>query len=1259
MQITEFIEVRRGNVAKHLEKLGLKEDILKSSSTEESKSKALRIRTRIQRAERDIATSMVEEMNLGDRVSRRLRGSDGQRPVFVLQALQSVGFPAISAVIKGASEVLERDGHIVLTANATASFEEELLHLVFGRKAVLTEVMTDELQVPCNWVMPTVELAPVSAKQLFDLIALLGGKVSGDFAMIREVMVRVLVDGGVSLNDKAARRSAFVFPGSNSVIMADPLQSAYLLICAAYAAGSRSMVGGEDTSAALRKGFRAALFSTMGGMLQPVDYCHTDGGLQLKRSSEFQSGVFGFGVFGIEALKDTNRVRTIEIVMDTFENILVKGQGEVFYNAESFGVLEGDHIHLASTDPGKLLKRIMMDLTQQCVLANGMDTSYATYRGAAGQGRMESCYWAPMLPSVFVGADGMLLRTDTPEEVIQSGKYALDLTHEFHDKCRGASAEEIKAALPAVGSPMPDVLHVPGKPVPLKVPRAYRGGTVTQVTTHESGFGNVEFFISVDRKVNDAEVKARGSVKGMFGHADVLVTQEDLTFSTMFQHDVTIQAKGNPKVILGASGAKMMGKASNRSFVSTVANALKTVLDYNEKTSFEGGYDHLITRFVEQCGKSQWITRTPTKAEFELLCEQYEVDMSKAVPFSEGLLKGMAYKFVIKSDKYLLGHKDEMMFVKLEDGRVGIAIKTMVFEYEDIIKVESSPVVTNATKVPSMLETAYSPWAMGFEHTATMISKGGMLHAKAYKELLVSMVTKQAPEGAVVISDTTESTESDKELMKLVIDKGIDELGKKDLFVVSSEGHTFVVNKRLLRTFAYGTEDSGLTRNVLELLGYAVEGNHDRVREMTRVILAQLKAIEKSPKVRKKLHQGAMAVGGKRVCWLTSKDEDINTVWINPFGEQATQLAKQFKCDVSELEGKMVFGYRAPMFLLVPLRIRFSVLVGPNCIAVHALIASVDQGDYDGDQYFLIPVTCPRAEAEMSAFDVVAYARKVAKATCAKSKLEHWQETNVWDSSKTEFAKAARILFSNLKKQMVASVKHQTVTMPTDGNRAHLAITQACLTRGLKSQRFDPILANGAMWFVFEPQLAGYSAAWAKASEILSEESPYSEKKNAFIQHAVTRLDLSVPMAEAWWDMAEGHRFYTKIDRSLASGNIDVNSPVFRTSCRPNPTPVEENAQLFALLSGAVKHLSQGKFSDLLMSLEKAIVTFNVVETRDGETVYTPILGPDGSHRTVQIRKVITALAKQGNPAAQRLEFFLTEILPLMPTKADDEETYE
>lgn len=1267
------------------------------------------------KAEDRVAAELLDGLSLPESASRlavksfkrKLKGATDRRPIiaraFAQQFMPGLDMGRLFADIERA---FKQDGKVVLPASYEGTPEIEMIRFFYGPTKVAVEVKTDAVTIEANtFGIPedTFEMKPVSKEDFINLVILLGGHYNAELneGRLRRVRIR-LEDDAVSMDGKLTRRTAVV----SSVVKAqvlDPFQAAFLIALTA------SEMSREDL------GFRNAITSTMGGLFRHRDWAMTDGLQEHKRASEFQSGIFSVGRDGLTVSKTVARIEAIQKVLAAMPDTIVKGQAEVFFRAEDLVKILGDGTAaLASTDPTKFVKRLLQDWCEQLDLTLGMDEGHVMYRGIAGKGRLVKMVCAPTGAAIMGGALGSILVTQPYDDVVDSRAFSVNPSKEISGMSLHTTREEVSDALPAVGEELePGLLKVPGMPRPVRIKKS-KAGTVVDVMISDGGSGTWFWTIVTTRENSSAEFKGRGFMKGVGTYVEkplLLPIGVEPTHANIIDSDVVISGDSDTLVYLMGDAAKILGKNNARFRVEMAVNTImndksqffgfcqsgesiirncvpehllrevngKLFVEYDELADVEGAYEKLVETYNRLYSYSGWQARKIQPIEFDKLVKGYGVDMANATAFNDPRYgAGCAIRIPVSGATFL-GHSDEIMLIAYDSGKFAVAYKQALLTVYGYIKVESIGIEDSVTVVPSMLETAYSAHMMGLEHTARMIAQGGEKYAQSYLRLAQLFTMQEAIDDqtglrrhnvleagrwlaleatgkkVIRISDQGDCVDERfvKTLTELYTEEDLDKWDQDVVIAVATQGKPmFGFDAKLLRTYASGTEEAGVLVNVRDLLASAAQGLASQVTNYANILHAQMFNLVDSEGVRKRIHSGATCVGAKRCAVITDDPEAHRKVYIRKNGKVARRLCRLFGCTMEELEGKMVLGYRAPMFLIVPMTIVFSKQVGPNLIGVVGLVASVDQGDFDGDPYYLIPVTCKLAYNELLSFDAIGYAEKIHAFANAATKPEHFIEGNLFDSSKTSYAKATIRKMTDIHTDMVKSAIHQTISLGKDGNRAHLAVVSSVLTYGLECQRFTPAMANGMMWFVFEPQLAGYASKWQSAHDMLDAGSGNNDHRREFLAYATETLELSADMANAWFDAFLGHRFYTKVSKLLGyesvyavndEGNYEVDNVV-----PLNPTEAEKSAAVINLIAGAIKHLAQGKMTLLLKAVDMLEVVYvHMVKDAEGELKKVPVLNEDGAPIRNLLIDSIEALADMGNPAAERLLFYIDNVLPI------------
>lgn len=743
-----------------------------------------------------------------------------------------------------------------------------------------------------------------------------------------------------------------------------------------------------------------------------------------------------------------------------------------------------------------------------------------------------------------------------------------------------------------------------------------------------------------------------------------------------------------------------------------------TTVEYDALEDYMGAYDKLVAEFEDACGREVLVWRRLPKVDYHTLARLYDADVAGAekrmtwtgLPFTlttteigEGF-KGHNERLHFQSFTKREGlpeddqaEEDDLFEESDRDTIYQIGQTTYGFACVNLVKVEYAPVSKSLTRVGSMLEVGYSAQATGkCPLLAQSLEMGGRKGLDSITHFL-SLATIQKAEEKFLIgkgSTSQDILEKDdiqpilltpekvalidqfEDMKKFFLDYATRELedwDEKLVFVAENiHGKTIGFDKDVLLAFAHGTDIDGALATVRTLLGYAAQGHVDGFNAMVNKLKGLLTEILKEEGVYKRnLHRGSRTICAKRTSVFARCNKDHRRLFVNPFGEAARMLAKAFGCKVRELEGKVVCGYRGPQFIFIGLVVTFDCRVGGDELGVTSRVAALDQGDFDGDLYYVIAIADEKVAAELMRFNSYLYAYRIHRR--GVNGLMPWHKGNLFDGSKNTWAKANLMLRSEIHKRGVKSIEHQTEYMPADSNRAHSLLVESTFGIGREWIGGDHLDAQALMMYVYEEQLAGYSPKWHTAATILNKPLDYKQgydrdaKLAEFKGHAMSKLGLTSQLAEVWFSRYEAQQRYTRIESMPKATTWDsLGRLVAINKVKPGMSKEERTWLAWNIIAGATKRLSQGrcclsKFSSLLSNLDHLVVkSFQDVVNEEDQVVTVPFqitvqeLDAAGNlvNRTkTEVHSVtnqIARLAKKGNLPATRLQYFIAEVLPLL-----------
>lgn len=1073
----------------------------------------------------------------------------------------------------------------------------------------------------------------VTAQDLGVMLYLLGAE--GRAGSYRLHGVRFVIDEeGVTVNSVNHVRGMVVSYGMDAVRLSVHA-SCYLAVMCALA--MVHMVEGANIQTKFR---RALLDRCVDFFTKETRNGVADGPCQA--SEEAKVGLVGLQVSlrGPIVPEKTEDVKTLYGRASAAIALLAHPQGKSFYDFNSLceteaigGVL---HAYVASTDPAKYLKRLLLSSGRQVRLAAGFDKGSVSYKGRSDLGRLARLTVGPSLLPLFAGGPGALLALRGRDPFRDSLRLRLEF--KLSGTCYGIKSEQdraaLEASLPRVGDHLEPVLDLFGAAAAVQVDPRLIGGRVVKVTkVTVDDFGNAFWAFTVEVEEEGGEAKLRGSVKGMLGYMSHNPGPETLRSRGL---SISVELKGC--VLVTADGTKAFGKG-NAAF--KVKMAVETIIDALGREQANALFAEMLPNsFDEKTGLVRFSEKLDYRGEYQRLIAYMVENFSRVVTFQRAIPEHQWVK--LKAD-YLpeaelgdgeavwtapkanaLGHVDTVRFFRNGDMFV-VSQTTAVLEVVDIVKVESSAVSQAVSTGPSMLEVATWFAAIGLKQTARMLYRGNIGGVKSVLGGLRDLVFGDTP-GDPEKPELDAWDPANAEAMSRLAETPIPEWEPGTRVRLRTRWGTHFYASREALLGAAETEAAHTLATTLAILAFYGAGETERAASLTNSLHASFCTIVDSPEFMKRLARGARAVSAKRVPIITRRRGSHRLVYLNPAGRPAEELLKQFRVDtVRDLEGKMVIGYRAPMPFGAPLTIVLADWVPMSVIGITDETSSFDEGDFDGDGYNLVAVTCPRALKELKGFDARAWKDRIYQACIGdrKALAEHWVEQNRW-SFKDWPVSALRPVEGpgGMVQLCEAALGHQVIEMPTDANRADIALALAAIPG---AGYVDPLLAAGLKMYVYETQLAGFSAAWSKAHTLKGEE---------FISYAVETLGLTPALASAWQEVSlaqEAVQAY-EVQNAIAEGR-----PISRRAGRDSEDGMTAYRFAFTLVAVAAKKLSQGE-----QTIEDGHKLLPMLKRAKIKVVHADRV------EIISVWDRVTYLVKKGIPAAKLLDVSIHRVQPLV-----------
>lgn len=1114
------------------------------------------------------------------------------------------------------------------------------------------EVLSTDTEATPNAVLggDNLSMQAVTAEDLGVAIILMGGTGSRGRYLFNGV--RVVIDHeSVTFNSiQKTRWSALAY--GKAVKIVDPLQAGFFTIMAALA-----MVPYQKGKSFQAK-FRSAVMACSG-------LCHTkpttgagDSVYEAVDAAKSNVVEFQIGLRG-PAVAPVQDIMSLYKRMDhAQEPFLVHPQGKALYALSALAEVareeDGLVAYVASTDPAKYLKRLLLGKGRQVDLVEGLVDGKVSYKGNLDRGVSLAMTLAPSLLPLFAGGPGAILALK--DRVYFGNRFPLKVEFSISGTCYGIKTEhdlaQVADTLPKVEEALSPVLQPHGCPVPIQVPSELIGAKVIRVSSPErDDFGNCFWSLRVEVTEREGQLKLRGSIKGLVTYTEILPGADTLERLGLAIH-------GNPRgdLLVTSDASKAFGKGYSGSKVILAVETL--IAAYGEPKAYEifrkilpeeafdetgrvrfsekvdnlGGYTQLMQHLMDNFRKVITVERRVPKFLYQKLRVEYV-----------GEYGGHEEQREVKLGTNVLGFEDTLTFTA-RGGVFVVSQTTAALEVTDLVKVESAPVSQSVSVKPSMLEIASFAKAIGLNHTASMLLAGGERQVNSVKRTLKNLVfNADAADPERTIRSDDFSPENAAKL-GILAETPIPEWNPEVKFAIKTPWASYALDRDTLLALA-DTDANHVLGTTQAIASFLSSGNVSQAMSLANSLYGSISTIAHSEEFYKRLNRGSMAVTAKRMAVIVPEDAH-RKVFLNPDGVVARHLAEMFGCSVNELNGRLTLGYRAPMFMGVPLVITLATWVPPHVIGVSDEVASFDEGDFDGDGYFLIPVTCRRAGRELHGFSASAWKEKIYLASIGNTKqlAEHWVETNRW-ATKPWATSARRLVLGEggLVEQCSNAMEHQIIHMPSDANRADLALALASFALPDAHAYVRPELAAGLKFYVYETQLAGYSEAWHKAHCIAQSESPTRDLE--FCNYAVKELGLTPDLARVWWECRNGHGEYLRKKAFVPSkdGFCSVDHEVLPITDAATRRRFGAN-----LIAGAMKKLAQGeqKPSDgqkLLPSIARILVNTWIKE--EGKRTRVVV---NGKPEVIDIWERILWLASRGVPAAVRLKVSLEEIQPLV-----------
>ncbi len=936
-------------------------------------------------------------------------------------------------------------------------------------------------------------------------------------------------------------------------------------------------------------------------------------------------------------------------------------------------MLDENHIAVRSSDGAKSAKRTRMASGEQQEPVNPV-LSRVSYRGTRATGSLITAFLAPCADPFLAGGPGGSL--DLSGETGVKTSYWDDALHSgtSFDIRSAEDREAFLNTLPSDGDVLGETLSVFGAP-PVKVPSDARG-VVTKVTAAPDGaYRNMRWQVHSRFKETSVFTKLRGSIKTMVSAglvAKIRLGEGSITHFDIRNSGLALSGWEGEDLFLSGDAFKGTGKGNSQfrvevavetiwHFLPLEADSLLSsllpealykggIVEYDEAFDLDGAYEPLMREFERRFAKVADLGKT---VELPEVWDKWLLEHATKVglkvedlvwsPFQKEGVTGKQVAFNI--GKGITGLPEYRVFVLYDDGCKAVVRTTTAFKTAMLVRVEYGSVRKAASKAQLMLEVAYGAKAMGLDELAEFLEYEGRSKARAVLKLIRSVGPKAAiAEGSRVI-DAAEATDEDLLEIETLLESDL-EAWPEDLVI---ECKFEDKNGKLWRVVlahhlvSVISKENPQRKAISGILDAILNKDRTRFENNIRVLEGGLSNMVSlaNKKLWKKVHAGPNAAHGKRVIVLASHVGCHEELLVNPFGKNARHLAKQNGCEIKELDGRWVVVQRAPQSLPILLRIVLTTAIGKNVFGMTDLAASIDNGDHDGDTILVTVIPDQIAEVTLQKYNARRKSLSIHEGT-HKADPYHWIEQNTFvDGKHNVWARPSVVTVENLRKYDEAGIRAYTLEMPSDANRAHLALAIASMQLPTGWGEFSIEEANGLMFSVYEPELGGFNPKFAAAHAAIANLG--NERLKEFLQ-ATDKLDLREDFAKAWLRSADAKSWCQK---TVSYAKFNSNGKLSVWNLTQATVPQEQRlAAVPRLVAFAMKLLSVGNVNNqLMLNLDKVVVESMVKETKGENRRYYPVL-VKGKPEVVELKSVIKKLAAKGVPGAQRLEIWMDHILP-------------